>query len=102
MPLIIAPPTSVSIFLAVSMQQQGLVPNQGNAAVIYSGIILTLIGVFPPLGRFVSQVCSVPPALLRYFVLPVAVAAARTVYSGFNSSRHLDWYRLADSVSGLP
>jgi hypothetical protein len=56
MPLIVAPPTSVSIFLAVSMQQQGLQPNSGNAAVIYSGIALAIIGIFPPLGRFIQKV----------------------------------------------
>jgi hypothetical protein len=33
MPFIIAPPTSVSIFLAVSMQQQGLAKDAGCAAV---------------------------------------------------------------------
>ena len=56
MPLIIAPPTSVSIFLAVSMQQQGLAISSGNAAVIYSGIFLAVVGIFPPLGRFITKV----------------------------------------------
>jgi xanthine/uracil/vitamin C permease (AzgA family) len=31
MPFIVAPPTSVSIFLAVSMQQQGLVKDAGTS-----------------------------------------------------------------------
>ena len=66
MPFIIAPPTSVSIFLAVSMQQTNLLPPEGNAAVIYSGLALTLVGALPPVSRFVTklipnciQVCRV-------------------------------------------
>jgi xanthine/uracil/vitamin C permease (AzgA family) len=56
MPLIIAPPTSVSIFLAVSMQQQGLNPIHGNAAVMLSGVGLFVVGAVPPLGRFITKV----------------------------------------------
>lgn len=59
MPLIIAPPTSVSIFLAVSMQQQGLDMIHGNTAVMLSGMGLTLVGAVPPLNRFVTKVFSI-------------------------------------------
>jgi len=55
MPFIIAPPTSVSIFLAVSMQQSNVGPPVGNYAVIISGVCLTLVGAFPPISRFVTK-----------------------------------------------
>ena len=55
MPFIIAPPTSVSIFLAVSMQQQNLRRLQGNNAVILSGCLLTLVGAIPPVAKFVGK-----------------------------------------------
>lgn len=56
MPLIVAPPTSVSIFLAVSIQQQNLGMVHGNTAVMVSGAALALIGLFPPLMRLVVKV----------------------------------------------
>ena len=56
MPLIIAPPTSVSIFLAVSMQQANLDKDLGCAAVILSGAGLVVIGAVPPVARFISKV----------------------------------------------
>lgn len=55
MPFIIAPPTSVSIFFAVSMQQAGMDYHEGNAALLIAGAGLALLGVFPPLGRFFSK-----------------------------------------------
>jgi len=56
MPLIIAPPTSVSIFFAVSMQQAGMGSAEGNASLMISGAALTFLGVFPPVGRFFTKV----------------------------------------------
>ena len=55
MPLIIAPPTSVSIFLAVSMQQSNFSKDEGCAAVILSGAGLVIIGALPPVARFISK-----------------------------------------------
>lgn len=55
MPFIIAPPTSVSIFLAVSMQQGNLAPPIGNFAVMISGVCLTIVGLVPPISRFVTK-----------------------------------------------
>jgi xanthine/uracil/vitamin C permease (AzgA family) len=66
MPFIIAPPTSVSIFLAVSMQQQGQTKNDGNAAVILSGAGLAFIGALPPVTRFLSKVCDVCPRVVQH------------------------------------
>jgi xanthine/uracil/vitamin C permease (AzgA family) len=60
MPFIIAPPTSVSIFLAVSMQQSNFTKDQGCAAVILSGAGLVIIGALPPLARFMSKVWTRP------------------------------------------
>ena len=56
MPFIIAPPTSVSIFFAVSMQQAGMTYREGNAAMLISGAALAFIGIFPPVGRFLTRV----------------------------------------------
>ena len=55
MPFIIAPPTSVSIFYAVSMQQAGLTREQGTNAIIFSGIGLAIIGAVPPISRFITK-----------------------------------------------
>jgi AGZA family xanthine/uracil permease-like MFS transporter len=55
MPLIIAPPTSVSIFFAVSMQQSGMTYRDGNASLLISGAALAFCGIFPPLGRFLVR-----------------------------------------------
>lgn len=56
MPFIIAPPTSVSIFYAVSLQQSGLGPKYGNGALMLAGAGLALCGIVPPLGRFFTRV----------------------------------------------
>lgn len=54
LPFIVAPPTSVSIFLAVYLQQHGQIRAHGNVAVVISGCMLVLIG-YRPLGRFVAK-----------------------------------------------
>jgi hypothetical protein len=59
MPFIIAPPTSVSIFLVVFLQQQSLTKHEGNVACIAGGILLVTIGVFRPLGTFITRVRNV-------------------------------------------
>jgi len=56
MPFIVAPPTSVSIFLSVFLRQQNLGRKDGNAAVILSGLLLMLVGIIRPLGGIVSRV----------------------------------------------
>ena len=56
MPFIIAPPTSVSIFLVVFLRQQALGRPDGNCAVVLSGLLLMIIGIFRPLGTLVSKV----------------------------------------------
>ena len=57
-PFIIAPPTSVSIFFAVSMQQINFSYIEGNAIMLISGAALACIGIFPPLGRFLTMVSN--------------------------------------------
>lgn len=61
MPFIIAPPTSVSIFFAVSMQQAGMHYKEGNAALIISGAALAFLGIVPPVGRFFTRL--IPDAI---------------------------------------
>eukprot|EP01031_Cornospumella_fuschlensis_P049886 gene49886-61064_t len=43
LPFVIAPPTAVSIYLAVSLQQMGMSRAQGDAAVILSGCVMLCI-----------------------------------------------------------
>lgn len=55
LPFIIAPPTAISIFLSIFLQQNQLDTAVGNQAVVASGIGLIFLG-YRPLGRFLSQV----------------------------------------------
>lgn len=55
LPFVIAPPTSVSIYVAVFMQQNLMDQNQGDTSVILSGFALLIIGVFKPLTSFVTK-----------------------------------------------
>lgn len=55
MPFIVAPPTSVSIFLSVFLQQQNLGRHQGNVATLMAGVGLLIIGVVRPLGSFITR-----------------------------------------------
>lgn len=55
LPFVIAPPTSVSIYLAVSLQQGGMNRIQGDSAVILSGCALLIIGLFKPITSFVTR-----------------------------------------------
>lgn len=63
-PFIVAPPTSVSIFLAVSMQQTGLRTREGNAAVMWSGLGLAIIGGIPILSKFFTKVSIILKLIL--------------------------------------
>ena len=56
MPLIIAPPTGVSIFVSVYLQQKGLGRHEGNVATIMAGVGLLILGVFRPVGTFITRV----------------------------------------------
>lgn len=58
LPFVLAPPTVVSIFLSVFLQQGGLDPNHGNIAVILSGGLLILFG-WKPLGRLAARLIPV-------------------------------------------
>lgn len=55
-PFIIAPPTSVSIFFAVSLQQRNMGFMEGNTALMVSSAILCLVGLVPAFGRLLSRV----------------------------------------------
>ena len=55
LPFIVAPPTAVSIFLAVALQQNGMTQDEGDSAVIYSGVVLLLIGILKPVSTFVTK-----------------------------------------------
>lgn len=81
MPLIIAPPTSVSIFFAVFMQQANMGYREGNAALMISGALLALLGVFPPVGRFFTRLIpdSIQAAISVGIGLITALAGATEI-----------------------
>jgi len=68
MPLIVAPPTSVSIFLAVAVEQEGLDHLKGNTAVMISGAMLAVIGALPPLQRILAKVNNIFAGNTHIFV----------------------------------
>lgn len=56
LPFVIAPPTSVSIYLAVSLQQLNLNRIQGDSVVMLSGCALLCIGIFKPITALVTRI----------------------------------------------
>ncbi len=58
LPFVLAPPTVVSIFLSVYLQQHDIGPNEGNIAVIISGFVLILFG-WKPLFQCVAQLIPI-------------------------------------------
>lgn len=59
LPFIVAPPTSISIFLAVFLRQDNLDSNTGRMGVIFSGVLLMLLG-WRPLGQFIAKLIPLP------------------------------------------
>jgi len=59
LPFVLAPPTVVSIFLSVFLQQNGFGPKEGNYGVMISGALLMLFG-WRPLGEFVRYLIPLP------------------------------------------
>lgn len=59
LPLIIAPPTVVSIYLVAFIREKSLGPEFGNAAVILSGLALIFFG-YKPLALFVGTLIPLP------------------------------------------
>lgn len=55
LPLVLAPPAAVSIFLSVSMQRQALTLAQGNTAVVLSGVLLVGVGLFRSFSRLLTR-----------------------------------------------
>ena len=55
LPFVIAPPSSVAIYIAVALQENGMNQSQGDAAIILSGFALVFIGVFKPLITFATK-----------------------------------------------
>jgi hypothetical protein len=64
LPFIIAPPTSISIFLSLYLQDNGYDANVGNSAVALSGLLLICLG-WRPLSVFCNRVSNLssPPSL---------------------------------------
>lgn len=68
LPFIVAPPTAVSIYLSVALQQIG--EQQGEGAVILSGAFLLVVGICRPLLTLVS------------FLIPDCIQASTAVGIG--------------------
>lgn len=58
LPFVLAPPTVVSIFLSVFLQQNSEGPKEGSLAVLISGFLLLFFG-WRPLGRFTSRLIPI-------------------------------------------
>jgi xanthine/uracil/vitamin C permease (AzgA family) len=74
MPFIIAPPTGVSIFLSVFIQQQNMTRHDGNVATIVAGAGLLALGIYRPLGTFITRVSYInqhykPHTYIPYYFL---------------------------------
>mmetsp|Transcript_6225 Transcript_6225/g.6426 ORF Transcript_6225/g.6426 Transcript_6225/m.6426 type:complete len:679 (-) Transcript_6225:222-2258(-) len=82
MPLIIAPPASVSIFFAIYLEQNQMEKYEGNAGTVLSGALLILIG-YRPLGRFVAK------------LIPHCIQASTSVGIGMLTA-------LAGAVNAIP
>ncbi len=59
LPFVLAPPTVVSIFLSVFLQQKEQGPQQGSIAVVLSGLALILFG-WRPLGTLTAKLIPLP------------------------------------------
>lgn len=59
LPFVLAPPTAVTIFQSVFLQQNGIGPREGNYGVIISGALLMLVG-WRPLGNLIKQLIPLP------------------------------------------
>lgn len=81
LPFIIAPPTAISIFLSIFLQQKRLDTAIGNQAVVASGIGLIFLG-YRPLGRFLSQV---------FYSFASPSPSFPAVDPFFNPSWHRNW-----------
>jgi AGZA family xanthine/uracil permease-like MFS transporter len=73
LPFVLAPPTVVSIFLSVFLQQKELTPKEGNMAVVISGVVLILCGWRP-----LAQLCS--------RLIPVSIQVGTAVGIGLLTS----------------
>ncbi len=59
LPFVMAPPTVVTIFQSVYLQQHNIGPRAGNLGVIFSGLFLMLF-FYRPLGEFVRHLIPIP------------------------------------------
>jgi hypothetical protein len=58
LPFIIAPPTSISIYLVAAQLDLGLSRTESNTAVVYSGMALLIVGLVKPISQLVSKVMT--------------------------------------------
>jgi hypothetical protein len=83
LPLIIAPPTSISIFLSLYLQENGWHSRVGDSAVALSGVLLILLG-WRPLSVFLNRV--------RIYSPPQFSHLSSLVDSTAHSSWDCRWY----------
>lgn len=58
LPFVVAPLTSISIYLSASLQENRMSFDQGRMIVTLSGFGLLLIGLHKPLQYFIASVCD--------------------------------------------
>ncbi|RYH30183.1 NCS2 family permease [archaeon] len=81
LPFVLAPPTVVSIFLSVFLQQTDEGPQEGSIAVVLSGLLLLLIG-WKPLGRLAARLIPV--------AIQVGVAVGIGILTSLAGSTEID------------
>ena len=74
LPIIIGPPTPITIYYISASLQAGLSMHQGNLVIFYFGIFFLIMGVVAPIGRFCAR------------IIPDAIAVALTVGVGLIST----------------
>ena len=67
LPFVIAPPTSISIYLSLYLQDNGWDSQVGNSAVALSGILLILLG-WRPLSVFCNRVRYFSPSFFTFYI----------------------------------
>ena len=73
-PLVVAPPTSIAIYFANASRKLSLSAVHSSNAVCFSGIILLLIFIYEPVGKFISR------------LIPVSIQVGTTIGIGLITS----------------
>lgn len=95
LPFVLAPPTVVTIFLAVFLQQYNLGPQVGNIAVIASGLLLMLMG-WRPLAELVRRLIPAPIQVGTVVGVGLLTTLAGSTEIGFVITGHYKILRMGE------